>query len=87
PAIPMKWKSGLVKGLRARGAFEVNIKWNDNHIFQAEIISVKGNLCKVRTDIPMKVDGMNVKPVKTSSGYVLEFKTEKGKKYRLSRNE
>lgn len=86
PAIPMKWKSGLVKGLRARGAFEVNIKWNDSHIDQAEITSLKGNLCKVRTDIPMKVDGMNVKSVKTSSGYVLEFKTEKGKKYKLGRN-
>jgi len=85
PALPGKWKSGSVKGLRGRGAFEINMEWNDNHISHAEVISLAGNTCKVRTDTPVRLEGTNIKPTKTSSGYLLEFKTVKGKKYKLSK--
>lgn len=38
PALPNEWNKGEVKGLRARGNFTVDIKWNDG---KAELVRVK----------------------------------------------
>ena len=37
PALPREWKSGTVKGLKARGAFEVYIKWANDKIEISEL--------------------------------------------------
>ena len=39
PALPAEWKTGGIKGLRARGGFEVSIKWKDGKLAQ---LTVKG---------------------------------------------
>ncbi|MFZ4456878.1 MAG: glycoside hydrolase family 95 protein [Bacteroidales bacterium] len=41
PALPDAWKSGSVKGLRARGGFTVNIKWENSKVTDYQIISAK----------------------------------------------
>jgi len=42
PALPAAWPTGRVSGLRARGAFEVDIQWKDGALTGADVRSVRG---------------------------------------------
>ncbi|MEP6846093.1 MAG: glycoside hydrolase family 95-like protein [Panacibacter sp.] len=77
------WKNGTVKGLRARGGFEVNITWSNDYITNAQIISLLGNDCVVRTPTPLKLKGTNIVSKESTYSFVISFKTVKDKKYEL----
>ncbi|PLB85359.1 alpha-L-fucosidase [Dysgonamonadaceae bacterium] len=48
PALPTQWKEGSVKGLKARGNYEVNIVWKEGRIVYAEIIGKEGQKGKYK---------------------------------------
>lgn len=83
PALPSRWESGSVRGLRARGGFEVALDWVNHQLVKAAIVSNNGGRCTVRTAQPVKVKGMPGISKTDSNGYLFTFNTQKGKSYEL----
>ncbi len=49
PALPDVWQEGEVKGLKARGGYEVDIKWENGKIKKFTIHSNLGENCRIRS--------------------------------------
>ena len=48
PALPTAWPAGSVTGLRARGGFEVDLRWADGRLLEATLHARTGGPCRVR---------------------------------------
>ncbi|HVX48910.1 MAG TPA: glycoside hydrolase family 95 protein [Chitinophagaceae bacterium] len=83
PALPAKWQSGKVTGLKARGAFEVSEIWKSGKLAKATILSLNGNACSLRCNVPFKVKGITATAKRQAIGYTLSFKTAAGKIYEV----
>jgi alpha-L-fucosidase 2 len=54
PALPSAWMKGKIRGLRARGGFEIEIHWENGELTKAFIKSSLGGNCRIRSYVPLK---------------------------------
>ena len=59
PALPDDWKTGEVKGLRARGGFVVDEIWNDGNLRSAVVRSTIGGTLRIRSYVPLQGKGLS----------------------------
>ena len=85
PALPSAWPTGHIKGLVARGGFEVDIDFNDGKLNECIILSKLGNQCRVRCSGPVWVTDEG-KPVSITEleESVIQFDTKAGRVYSIS---
>ncbi len=48
PALPQSWPNGRVKGLRARGGFEIGLEWTDGQLVSSTIRSLREHAVTLR---------------------------------------
>ena len=84
PALPDAWPAGEVKGIKARNAFVLDIKWQGEKLQEAKILSQKGRLCRIYTTAPYIVscNGKDVKLTEEGKN-IISFETQAGKTYKV----
>ena len=80
PALPSAWPTGSIKGLVARGGYEVDLQWADGRLSKAVLRSRQGGKCKIRSLLPLKGKGLK----KSKEAGVYELATVKGAEYVLT---
>ncbi|MBR5176033.1 MAG: glycoside hydrolase family 95 protein [Bacteroidales bacterium] len=78
PALPSAWSEGSVTGLRARGAYTVNMDWKDGKLTSAKISASKPGKVTVRTSVPVKAKGASAKSRRDGAYYLTTLTLKPG---------
>jgi len=85
PALPDVWKSGSVKGIKARNAFILDIEWKDGELKEATIFSEKGAPCRIYSKDELKITCKGKKiALKKEKENIFSFQTKKGAVYKIT---
>jgi alpha-L-fucosidase 2 len=72
PALPDAWENGKVKGIRARGGFEIEMEWSKNALTKVIISSPLGGITTVK--YKSKKQTVSLKPGESKAISLAEFK-------------
>ncbi|MGD8535782.1 MAG: glycoside hydrolase family 95 protein, partial [Candidatus Aminicenantes bacterium] len=78
PALPSSWKDGHIKGLKARGNFEVEIIWQNNTLSEAKVLSNIGGPCRIRSAWPLEIKGAEPMAIRDHTYFTYSLDTEAG---------
>ncbi|MFO1450985.1 MAG: glycoside hydrolase N-terminal domain-containing protein [Opitutaceae bacterium] len=82
PALPEAWKTGSLRGFRARGGFEVELAWQNGRVDTLAITSTAGRPCQLL--LPNAVSGHGLTSTQTPEGWRIRFDTRAGETYRFA---
>ncbi len=81
PALPLEWKKGYVKGLKARGGFTVDLTWENNQLVRAKIVPKTCGDVKVLSDFPIQIFEDNKQVAVTENSGIFTWCVTAGKLY------
>ena len=80
--LPAAWSDGEVRGLRARGGFELAIRWRGGALNRAAVRAYTGGRCRLRSTTPIRVTSKGeAVPVTQPESDVVEFATQPDQVY------
>ena len=88
PAVSPKWKNGSVRGLKARGGFEVGAAWKDGKLASADLVSQLGNPAVLRLqgdpkEITLKEKDGRTATISADKDGLFHFPTKAGTTYQI----
>ena len=81
PALPDAWARGEVRGLKARGGFEVEIRWEHGALTDVAVRSSLGGRCRLRTAVPVWITSSRLARFTRPEPTVIEVETQPGATY------
>ena len=83
PSLPSAWPHGAFHGLRARGGFEVSAQWRDGQLESATLLSLRGNVCRLRAPRSLQItrDSQTIEAREVDGAW--EFETVSGASYQV----
>lgn len=82
PALPPQWRDGEVRGLRARGAFEVDLRWAGGKLRHAELRAEANVPCRLHGTFDVTSDGAAVAAIVADGTTTFDAKADAS--YRLT---
>lgn len=77
PAIPDRWGDGWVKGINARGGFEIEMQWKKGTIKEVRIFSALGGMLRLRTASALEGFGIQLAKGHLSNTLLASIRTPK----------
>nr|WP_275983779.1 glycoside hydrolase family 95 protein [Paenibacillus hamazuiensis] len=82
PALPAAWPNGHIRGLRARGALDVDLAWRDGRLAEAVLRARRSGMCRIRSSEPIAVSsGGAAVAVRHIENGLFEFAVHEGTSY------